>query len=274
MFFRYYDYEYLLNQKFQLVDVMNGILSKDGKELTQKNIYGNSLLSTLFSDQDDVIVDETYTIVKQIGDVIYSNNYSEKWVLFNKIRKTVNSHFDDKSNTFYQFLMFINFGFEDFFKDLNITNNILTNKEDKILIMHILLNVYKILLTFPNHVKNKGNQIDSVAAIKTKMNGRKLANKPVNYLSGDFDDDRLSDYTSANEVKVYIASIDSYFYLYKKFGVHDKTLYMIFEIYDYLELIIKNPKHPERIKNYINELLNTLGLICNKSFNIDIKNLF
>jgi hypothetical protein len=34
LFFRFYDYEFLLNWKMQLVDVMNGILSKDHKELT------------------------------------------------------------------------------------------------------------------------------------------------------------------------------------------------------------------------------------------------
>jgi hypothetical protein len=33
MFFRYYDYEFLLNSKFQITDVVNALFSKDGKEL-------------------------------------------------------------------------------------------------------------------------------------------------------------------------------------------------------------------------------------------------
>ncbi len=272
-FFRFYEYDDLLNWKFQLVDVMNGILSKENKDLNWKNIHTTSLLSVLFSEQDDIVVDESYAVIKQIGDVIYSSDFREKWTLFNVVRKKVSLRFADKSNVFYQFIQFINFGFDDFFKDLNITNNIIKDKADKILLMHTFLNVYKILLAFPSHVKSN-TSAEGIAAIKTKMTGRILANKELDYLKGDFDNDRLSDYTSTDNIKVYIASIDSYYFLYKKYGIEDKSLYMIFEVYDYIEKLTKNPKHPEHIKNYLNELLHTLGMICSKSFNIDINNLF
>jgi len=139
--------------------------------------------------------------------------------------------------------------------------------------MHLLLNVYKILLVFPHHVKLH-NTPDSISAIKTKMNGQKLINKEIDYLKGDYDDQRISDYTSSDDIMVYIAGIDSYYFLYKKYNIKDKSLYMIFDVYDYIETLIPNKTYPEPIIKYLNELLNTLNIICQKSFNIDIKKLF
>jgi hypothetical protein len=139
--------------------------------------------------------------------------------------------------------------------------------------MHIFLNIYKILITFPNHTPVNVTK-ENIKAIKTKMIGNSIAKKEISYLDGDFDDERLSDYTSNDEIKVYISSIDSYYYLAKKYNIWEKNLFQIFEIYDYIERISEIPKYPKNVQNYMKELLNILARMCQTSYNIDIKNLF
>jgi hypothetical protein len=180
---------------------------------------------------------------------------------------------NEKSSTFFQLMNFLNFAFEDFFKDGNIENNILQNKDDKITLMHVLLNIFKIMLIYPKHVKTH-NTKDAIKAIRTKMAGRELANQEVNYLKGDYDNSRLSDFTSTDSEMVYIASIDSYYFIYKKFNIKDKNLYIIFEVYDYLETLLNKKAHSDSLTTLFKELMTIMKNICKSNYNIDIDNLF
>lgn len=273
LFFRYFDYDFLLNQKYQLVDVVNGLFSKENRELSWKNIFSNPLLSTLFVNNDQVIISENDTVSKLISEIMFSNDYNLKYTKFNIVRKKISEVLGNKNSVFFQFLNFINFVFEDFFKDGNITNNVLQSKDDKILIIHILLNIYKILLLFPKHVKtNKGK--DVVSAITTKMKGKELNNETVDYLKGDYDTMRLSDFTSDDEVVVFISSIDSYYFLYKKYNIGDKNLYCLFEVYDYIETLLEKKGYSESINNLFNECLKILRTICKNTYDLSIENLF
>jgi len=211
-------------------------------------------------------------MIKSISDIIYSNDYNLKYTQFNIVRKKVSLMFDEKSSVFFQFLNFINFVFADFFKDGHVFNNILETKEDKIQIIHILLNIYKMLIAFPDHIKiNNGK--DVIKAIKTKIQGNKLANKEVKYIDGDYDDERLSDFTSSDKVKVFIASLDSYYFIYKKYNISDKNLYLLFEIYDYLETIYNKKNQKEQINKLLGECLNILKSICKQTYELDIDNM-
>jgi hypothetical protein len=204
---------------------------------------------------------------------MFSNDYNIKYNQFTVVRKKVQDTFGTKDSIFFQFLNFLNFVFSDFFKDGNIINSILKTKEDKILLIHILLNIYKIILIFPHHIKIHNGQ-DVISAITTKMKGRLLANKETDYLKGDYDNDRLSDFTSANDNLVFISSIDSYYYIYKKHNITDRNLYCLFEIYDYMENLYEKKSQPESINNLLGELLKVTRTICKNSFDIDILNMF
>lgn len=279
LFFRYYDYEILLNQKIQLVDVMNGILNKDHKELNQKNIYANSLLTTLFVNNDNVIINENDGINNLISEMLLTKDYIKKYEIFTNIKNKINAVLCIPENSLYQFFEFINLVFSDFFKDKFISNEIIATEQDKILLMNLLCNIYKIILNFPHHVPfNKTDII--VSSIKTKMTGNLIAKKTINYLESDFDEERFSDFTSTDDIRSFIASIDSFYYIYKKYNIINKELYILFELIDYVEEIIKksetsnssiyNPKLLELLK----EMLKIFNNLIKVVFNIDSTKLF
>jgi hypothetical protein len=221
MFFRYYDYEFLLNSKFQITDVVNALFSKDGKQLNWKNAYSKSLLETIFSQKENVIIDETDKMQTLISDILTTKDNSQKFIKFNRLRKYVNTTFYETDNKLYAFLRFINMSFEDFFNDYFITNTVLKTDEDKQTFINIIMNVYKYMMVFPRHAKVH-NDKDRLKMLKTQVISLKLQNIEANYLKGQWDDSRLSDFTSNDDVIVYITSIDSYYYIYKKYNISEK----------------------------------------------------
>jgi hypothetical protein len=184
IFFRYFDYEYLLNSKYQLTDVINVAFSKENKSLDFKNIYSKSLLSTIFSQKENIVINENDKMENLINEIMLTKNKNEKFIKFNKLRAYINSTFYNKENGLYVFLRFINTSFEDFFQDYYIKNSILPDGESKDFFINILMNIYKYLMVFPNHTKIY-NDRNNLKMLRTKVNALKLSNRNVEYLKGD-----------------------------------------------------------------------------------------
>lgn len=270
MFFRYYDYEFLLNSKFQITDVVNALFSKDGKQLNQKNAYSKSLLETIFSQKENVIINETDKMQTLISDILTTKDNTQKFIKFNKLRKYINTTFYDTENKLYSFLRFINMSFEDFFNDYFIKNSVLSTDEDKQTFINILINIYKYMMVFPNHLKVY-NDKDRIKMITTQVISLKLQNIKADYLKGQQDDSRLSDFTSNNEIIVYISSIDSYYYIYKKYNISEKEFWLLLEIFEYLnELKVKN----DVLQKVVKEMSNIIKHNIKQFYNINIDSLF
>jgi len=184
MFFRYFDYEYLLNSKYQLTDIINVVFSKENKSLDFKNIYSKSLLSTIFSQKENIVINENDKMENLINEILLTKNKNEKFIKFNKLRSYINSTFYNKENSLYIFLRFINTSFEDFFQDYYIQNSILPNDESKDFFINILINIYKYIMVFPNHTKIY-NDKNNLKMLRTKANALKLSKREPDYLKGD-----------------------------------------------------------------------------------------
>ncbi len=252
---------------------MNGILSKEKKELDWKNVWSDSLLSIVFENTEDVTIDKSHNAIGLIKQILYTNDYNEKITLFNKVRLEVNSQYYNEQNLMYPFIHFIHFAFKDFFKDPNITNSVITNKKDKVLLINILVGIFKLLLLFPKHLKIY-NSKETIAGIRTKMTGQALLNSPVNYLQGDYDESRLSDFTGSDPLRIYISSIDSYYFLAKKHDIQDGNLYLLFDVYDNMESIESNSKLSPEFNNILKELKTIIASIIQTNYELNVDALF
>lgn len=270
MFFRYYEYEFLLNSKFQLTDIVNALFSKDGKQLNWKNIYSKSLLETIFSQKENIVIDETDKMQNLISDILTTKDNTQKFIKFNKLRKYINSNFYAPENKLYAFLRFINISFEDFFNDYFIKNSVLSTDDDKQTFLNILINIFKYMMVFPAHTKVH-NDKDSIKMLRTQAIALELQNKQGDYLKGQQDNSRLNDFTSSDSVMVYVASIDSYYHIYKKYNIIEKEFQLLIEIFEYVnELKIKN----ETLQKVIKELSNIVKYNIKQFYNVDIDSLF
>lgn len=271
MFFRYFDYEYLLNSKYQLIDVINAVFSKEKKSVDQKNIYSKSLLSTIFHQSDNVVINENSQMENLINEILLTKNKNEKFIKFNKLRAYINTSYYNKENNIYTFLRFINTSFEDFFKDYYIKNSILPDDDSKDYFTNILINIYKYIMVFPNHTKIY-NDKNNLKMLTTKVNSLKLSKRNPDFLKGDQNQERLNDYTSTEDIKIYIASIDSYYYIYKKFNIDDKNFQLMIEIYNYLD-DLNNSKH-KTLETVIIELSKIIKYTIKQYYSVDIDNIF
>ena len=269
MFFRYYEYEFLLNSKFQIVDVVNALFSKEGKSLNWKNSYSKPLLETIFSQNSNVVIDESTKMDSLITDILTTKDIKTKFDKFNKLRKYINSTSYVPENKMYSFLKFINVSFEDFFNDYYIKNNVLTNDEDKLIFINILINIYKYILVFPKHTKVY-NDSDRVKMLNTQIIAMELQKLEADYLKGQWDRERLNDFTSTDDTLVYISSIDSFYHIYKKHHIIEKDFWLLLELYDYLdEMVVTN----DTLQTLIKEMANILNYNLSTYYNIDTKNI-
>jgi len=156
-----------------------------------------------------------------ITDIFTTKDNNIKFNKFNKLRKYINSIYYTPDNKLYAFLKFINVSFEDFFNDYYISNTVLTSDDDKQTFINVLINVYKYIMVFPNHTKVH-NDPDSIKMLTIQANALKLQNIQADYLKGQWDSDRLNDFTSSDDVVVYITSIDSFYYIFKKYNITEK----------------------------------------------------
>lgn len=236
-----------------------------------KNIYSKSLLNVIFSQSDDnIVINENDKMISLINEILLTKNKAEKNTKFNKLRSYVNSTNYTEGNILFPFLHFINTSFEDFFNDYYIKNSILVDDDCKDYFVNILINIYKYIIVFPNHIKIY-NDSNNLKMLQTKVNSLKLSKKEINYLKGDQDDKRLSDYTSNNEMLIYISSIDSYYYIYDRIKIYEKPFQLLIEIYNYLDEL-DNKSYSNLIK-VIKELSKILKYCISKYYNINIDTL-
>lgn len=257
--------------KYQLIDIINVMYSKEAKTINQKNNFSTPLLSTLFDKKHNVKVDDKYRMDKLIKDIVITKDVTKKMKNFLIVKTYIEDIYYKHGNSFYNLFNFINLSFEDFFKDYHITNNILVEDNDKTKFINTLLNIYKILLHFPNHVGDINITTDGINRLKTKINSLKLSNKKINYLDGDQDDERLSDFTNQDEVMVYIASIDSYYFIYKKYEINDRELFLLFEVYDYLTELNQTDS---QLDKFFIEVSNIIKYVISNNFTIDVDDMF
>ncbi len=269
LFFRYYDSEYLLNFKAHLVDILNGMYSKTHKALNWKNSFSNTLLSTLFTEQ---MVDKSDRVGDLVYDILIEKNIDIKFEKFNKLKTFVFDIYYNETNLFYILIKMVDTIFGDFFNNYNVINNILDSDATKLYIINIFTTIFKLFIQFPTHSNIAQPTDENVHLLKTKINAGKIGNNVVNYLNSDWDDERLSDYTSSDNLMLYISSIDSYYYIYKKYNNKDKNLYLLFDIYDYIESVSKNSN--ELLTSIFVELMGVLKTSLMMKYNIDIDNIF
>jgi len=122
---------------------------------------------------------------KLIGEIIIEKNIKIKMKKFIKIKNYIEDIYYHESNSLYTIFNFINVSFNDFFKDYYIINNILTNDKDKTKFINIILNIYKILLNFPNHTGEITITNDGIAQLQAKVNSLKLKDTTANYIDGE-----------------------------------------------------------------------------------------
>lgn len=207
-----------------------------------------------------------------INEILLTKNKLEKFVKFNRLRAYINSTYYSKDSSLYIFLKFINTSFEDFFQDYNIKNSVLPDDESKDFFINILINIYKYIMVFPNHTKIY-NDKNNLKMLETKSNALKLSKRKVDYLQGDQDDQRISDYTSTDNVKVYISSIDSYYYIYKKFdSIDEKDFWLMLEVFNYLDNL--NDSKYKTLQTVIIELNKILKYNINQQYKVDIDSIF
>jgi hypothetical protein len=188
-----------------------------------KNIYSKHLLNIIYSQKDNVIIDENDGMDLLITDTLNTKNKQEKMEKFNKLRAYINKLHYNTNDNLYILLNFINESFGDFFNDYYLVNSVLNSEESKEYFINILITIYRYILLFPNHAKIYNIDESNLKMLQAKANALKLKNVKPNYLKGDYDDERISDYTSDDNVMVYISSIDSYYHIYKSINIKEKS---------------------------------------------------
>ena len=108
--------------------------------------------------------------------------------------------------------------------------------------------------------------------LQTKINSLLLQKKEANYLKGDQTKDRLSDFTSSDNLLVYISSIDSYYYIYKKYNNMEKDFQLLIELFNYLDTLIGD--NYNKISKILTELKTIINHTIYKTYNINIDNIF
>jgi len=269
LFFRYYDNEYLLNFKAHLVDIINGMYSKTHKSLNWKNNFSSSLLTTLFGENR---VDKTDRVNDLVHDILIEKDIPIKFEKFNKLKTFVFDIYYIENNLFYIFIKMLDTMFGDFFNNYDIINNIINSDTTKLHIINVLTTIFKIFIQFPNHTNISVPTDENIQLLKTKVNASKVDGATINYINGDWDDERLTDYTSTDKLMIYLSSIDSYYYIYKKYNISDKDVYLLFDIYDYIEGVSKNSN--EILSSIFTELMSVLKSSLLMKHTIDIDKIF
>ena len=106
--------------------------------------------------------------------------------------------------------------------------------------------------------------------LNTQIISFELQKKEADYLKGQWDRERLQDFTSADDTLVYISSIDSYYYIYKKNKIAEKDFWLLLELFDYLdEMKINN----ETLQTLVKEMSQILSYNLATFYNVDVNNL-
>ena len=238
--------------------------------MQQKNIYITPLLQTLDIEDSDTYLSDDLTLFK---DILSENNFVKKMNLFFKLKTVVYTKYHKQDNILFNILNFDDVALSDFWQNGTTTNSILTNDSDKKYLLNILTNIYKIILLFPNHTKLSITN-DMIDAIKVKVNNIMLnKTKNVNYLKGDYDTDRLAYLTHDDLLFKYIASIDSYYYIYDKLKIDDVQFQLLLELYDYIDNITNSVTSTDKHKhmtNFFEAKTHNIKKTITKKYNINI----